>query len=77
MTWAGQPTALALSRMGCGNSPARRMRQIVVLERFCPGSGGANYAVVGARDARSRRWRLDGALSRGNHPHSLPAMILR
>ena len=30
--------------------------------------GGANYAVVGAWDARSRRWRLDAALSRGNHP---------
>ena len=42
-----------------------------------PVSGGANYAVVGARDARSRRWWLDAALSRGNHPCSLPAMILR
>ena len=32
MTWVGQPTALALSRMGSGNSPAHRRHQIVVLE---------------------------------------------
>ena len=67
MSWACQPTALALSRMGCGNSPACRKRQIVVLERFswswrsgellAPlGASGKGTAFLEGSSSICRRW---------------------